>query len=99
MPILPLRPSLKSYRGGKANVQLKTAKANALAQRIADHINMLIANDPHEMQQYLFASIARDLGCSTDAVRSAISDGGYNGISIRVLGDDRRALARYVAVP
>jgi len=96
MPYLPLEPNLKRYRGGNQNLQLRNAQANALAQRIADHVNRLIACDPHEMQQYFFAQIALDLGCTTEAVRSAISDGGYNGITLRVSKDDRCALARYL---
>lgn len=95
MPVLPLVPHVSRYRGGKRDLQLKNAQANAVAQRVADHINRLIADDPHELQQYLFANIARDLGVSVDVVRAAISDGGYNGITIRVSADDRVALARY----
>ena len=45
MPTLPLRPQLQSYRGGKQALQLKNAEANALAQRIVDHVNGLIARD------------------------------------------------------
>ncbi|TIW97771.1 MAG: hypothetical protein E5V59_09275 [Mesorhizobium sp.] len=96
MPILPLRPNLQSYRGGKQNLQLKSTEANRLAQRIVDHVNRLIARDPHEMQQYFFASIALDLGCSTEAVRSAIPEGGYNGITLWISEEDRRALTRYL---
>jgi hypothetical protein len=95
MPTLPLRPHLKSYREGKANLQLKAAEENALAQRIADHVNRLIARDPHEIQQYFFAQIALDLGCTTEAVRSAIPAGGNNGITLRVSDEDRHTVANW----
>jgi hypothetical protein len=66
-----------------------------MAHRVAEHVNMLIANNPDAIQEHMFASIAHDLGLSTDQVRSAISDGGYNGITIRVTEDARRELVRY----
>ncbi|MBZ9925017.1 hypothetical protein [Mesorhizobium sp. BR1-1-4] len=95
MPILPLVPHVSRYRGGKRDLQLKNAQANALAQRVAEHVNKLIADDPRELQQYFFANIARDLGVSVEVVRGAISDGGHNGITIRIDAEDRIALARY----
>ncbi|MER8917691.1 hypothetical protein NKI32_28235 [Mesorhizobium sp. M0761] len=95
MAILPLVPHVKRYRGGKRDLQLKSADAIALARRVANHVNRLIANDPRELQQYFFANIAHDLGFKVEVVRSAISDGGYNGITIHVSPEDRIALARY----
>jgi hypothetical protein len=63
-----------------------------MARKVADHLNTLIANDPDETQQYMFANLAYDLGYSPEEVRSAISDGGYNGITFHISSDDRRAL-------
>ncbi|RWM94042.1 MAG: hypothetical protein EOR86_17805 [Mesorhizobium sp.] len=73
MPILPLVPHVRGYRGGKRDLQLKNAEVHMQARRIADHVNCLIANDPGELQQYFFTSIARDLGVSVEVVRAAIS--------------------------
>jgi hypothetical protein len=82
---LPVRPAFDDYRGSKENRLRKAAEFNSMAQRVADHVNSLAANDPHR-QQYMFASIARDLGLTTDQVRSALPDGGYNGITLSVRG-------------
>lgn len=67
-----------------------------MAQQIADHLNRKIAKNPAEIQQYMFASIANELGMPVDVVRSAISDGGHNGITLGVREDERQALARYL---
>jgi hypothetical protein len=95
MPNLPLKPNLKHYGGSKENLQRKNAESNKTAIKVAEHVNVLIANDPGEMQQYLFALLAIDLGLTADQVRAAISDGGHNGITIRITPADREALARY----
>jgi hypothetical protein len=95
MSKLPVMPHLKVYRGSKENLRRKAAQHNAIAQRVADHINALVANNPREIQQYMFATIARDLGLKTDQVRSAIYDGGYNGITFGVREAEREALVRY----
>jgi hypothetical protein len=66
-----------------------------MAQRVADHVNALIANDPSEYQQYTFGFIAIDLGLAREEVWRAISDGGHNGITVHVDEEARRQLARY----
>jgi hypothetical protein len=48
-----------------------------------------------QSQVYFFGSIAYDLGLTDEQVREAISDGGYNGITIRVRPKDRAAMDRY----
>jgi hypothetical protein len=97
MAILPLTARFKHYRGSKEALHRKSSEAAAVAQRVANHVNTLIANNPDETQQYFFGSIAHDLGLTTDQVRSAISDGGYNGITLRVSKEDRVALARFIS--
>lgn len=97
MPNLPLQPSLRNYRGSNEARRRKITEYNRVAHRVAEHVNRLIANDPKEIQQYFFASLAHDLGFDVDDVRSAISDGGYNGITFGVTEDDRKELARYLA--
>jgi hypothetical protein len=76
-------------------LQSKNAEANERARRIVDYVNHLIANNPEEQQQYLFAYIAMDLNVDVADVRSAIEAGGHNGISLRVTPEDRLALSRY----
>ena len=93
MPQLPVQPRFKSYLGSKENLRRKAAEHNAMAQRVADYVNSLAANNPNEIQQYTFSTIARDLGFTTDQVRSAIGDGGYNGITFGVRKAEREALA------
>jgi hypothetical protein len=95
MAILPLQPRLKSYRGAKENLRRKNNEYNAMARRVVDHVNTLIANDPRETQQYIYDYIAIDLGLSRDEVRDAIYGGGNNGITVGVTAQDRTALARY----
>lgn len=99
MPNLPLRPNLRDYRGQKEILRRRNDEYNRIAQRVADHVNRLVADDPDEIQQYFFGSIAIDLGLDVDDVRSAISNGGYNGITLRVTEDDRRAMAGYKSKP
>lgn len=95
MSHLPLRPSLKSYTGCKESLRRQNAERNATARRIVDHLNRLIANNPDEIQQYIFAYVASDLEVSVDEVRSAVPLGGYNGITLAVSSADRRALEPY----
>lgn len=95
MSQLPIRPRLKTYRAAKENLRRRTAEYNAMAMRVTDHLNREIANDPGEIQQYSFALLAIDLRLTTDQVRSAISNGGYNGITVGVTPQDREAMARY----
>lgn len=95
MSILPLTPHLKRYRGAKAALQRKNYEYNMMAHRVAEHLNMLIANNADDGQMYVFDTIAYDLGLTTDQVREAISDGGYHGITVGVRKEDRVALERY----
>ncbi|MGY2986482.1 putative lipoic acid-binding regulatory protein [Bradyrhizobium sp. USDA 4508] len=97
--MIPPIPHVKIYRGSKENLQRKNAQEVATAHRIAEHLFKLIANNPDEIQQYIFAVIAIDLGVTTDQVRSALSDGGYNGITLRIDEHDRRQVERYKSAP
>lgn len=99
MATIPLTPHLKSYRGAKQDLQRKTAEKNQRYHRIADYVNHLIANDPRPSQQYLFALIAAELKVDVQDVRFAISDGGYNGITLQIFDNDRPALERYKKQP
>ena len=89
MATLPLEPHLKHYRGAKENLQRKYAEENRIRMKVAEHVNRLIANDPEPQQQYLFGFIAADLGVTKDQVRDAISDGGYNGITLWITRGSR----------
>jgi len=75
---LPVVPRFKRYRGAKPNLQRKSAEEFRVAQRIAEHVNTEIANNPAELQQILFGFVAIELGVTTEQVRSALP-GGYNG--------------------
>lgn len=97
MAFLPFQPRLKQYRGAKETLKRKFAEENDARIKVAEHVNRLIANNTDEMQQYLFGSIAADLGVTKDQVRNAIGDGGHNGITLRVTERDREMLARYKA--
>lgn len=95
MSIFPLRAHQKVYRGAKEKLRREAAEVNAKRHRITEYVNSLAANDPREIQQYSFASIARELGVTDDDVRGAIGDGGYNGITFGVRDAEREALASY----
>lgn len=95
MPSLPLTPHLKRYGGSKESLRRKNTEYNLMAQRVADYINKQIAANPNEIQQYFFGDVAAKLGLSVDQVRDAISDGGYNGITIRVQDKDRVTLSLF----
>lgn len=98
MTDFPLRPIFKDYRGANPKRQRTIAKFNYDAQRIVDHLNTLIANNPREIQQHFFGYIAIDLSVSEDDVRSAVPGGGYNGITLRVTPADREALEPFKKV-
>ncbi|WP_145984257.1 hypothetical protein [Bradyrhizobium nitroreducens] len=92
---LPLQPRLDGYRGADPRKRREASEHNAMAQRIVDHLNTLIANDPDPMQQYHWYEIARDLGLSPEDVESAVMYGGHNGITVDVTDENRRAVAGY----
>jgi hypothetical protein len=95
MSQIPIMPALAEYRGSKDNLRRKAAEHNLMARRVVDHLNTLIANDPSDMQQFIFASVARDLGLTADEVQSAVRYGGHNGITVCVTDEDRKVLARF----
>ena len=89
MKQVPVKPRLKSVGGSRST------EHNTIAVRVVDHVNKLVANDPDENQQYDFENIARDLDLDKEQVRSAIANGGGNGITLRVRTEDRASLAPY----
>jgi hypothetical protein len=91
---LPVQPRFRRYRGAKENLKRKAAEQSRVAQRIADHVNTEIANNPAEVQQVIFGFVANKLGITTEQVRRALP-GGYNGWTFRVDENDRRGLERY----
>jgi hypothetical protein len=94
---LPVKPRRDSYCGSNAQRRRRAADFNDMAAKIANHVNAEIAKNPEEIQQYLFAMIANDLGLSENQVRSAIPSTGFNGATFRVSKEDRQALASYGA--
>ncbi|KYK44902.1 hypothetical protein A1D31_11840 [Bradyrhizobium liaoningense] len=92
---LPLQPRLKDYRGADPKKRRKVADHNAVAQRVVEHLNTLIANDQAAMQEYLWHEVARDLGLAVEDVEAAVMHGGHNGITVGVTEEERRAIARY----
>lgn len=93
---IPIRPQFKAYRGAKPDLQRKAAERNAKAQMIADYLNRRMAVNPAEVQQYLFAEIGWEVDASAEEVRSAIGDGGSNGITLGVRREGRQALEEYL---
>ena len=96
MPLLPLRPHLKVYHGPNACTEQKVDAHNILAQRIAEYVNTLVANDPRPIQSYTFAKIAADLGLTKIQVRSAVLGGVANGLMFSVTSAQRQWLSGYV---
>ena len=90
MSLLPLRPHLKVYRGPNACTRQKVAAHNILAQRIAEHVNTLVANDPRPIQNYTFAKIAADLGLTKVQVRSAVSGSVHDRLTFSVTNAHRQ---------
>ncbi len=93
MTSLPITPRIKHYRGAKPHLAAKMNERNGLAHRVAEHMNRIIAGDPAEVQQLLFATIANDLGVSKEEVRSSVNEGGSNGVTLRVTPEQRALLA------
>ncbi|GMO10556.1 hypothetical protein BwSH20_73920 [Bradyrhizobium ottawaense] len=89
------KTQILQWREPKVAAQKKRVY-NAVAHRAANHLNTQIANNESDTQQYMFANIAYDIGASTDDVRSALSNGGYNGVTFMgISAEERTALARY----
>ncbi|WP_271519421.1 hypothetical protein [Bradyrhizobium sp. CCBAU 53380] len=93
---IPVEPKLRYYMGASPKLKRENRDYNDVARRAAYHLNTLIANNESDTQQYMFANIARDIGASTDDVRSALSNGGYDGITFtNISAEERKALAPY----
>ena len=92
---LPLTPRLKQYSGNDPEKRRKAAERNAMAQRVVDHLNRLIAANPSETQSYAWAFVARDLKLTAEQVESSVAYGGNNGITIKIGPEDRPGLDRY----
>lgn len=90
MSRFPVRPKLKQYRGSNEKLERKNRDYNAMAHKVAAHLNGLVANNPNATQQYMFADIAYTLGYSAEEVRSAVSNGEYNGITFQDISDEER---------
>jgi len=95
MTVLPLQPRLDPYRGSNETRRRKAAEKNALARRVVDYLNTLIANNDADIQQYLYCDIAHDLSLDVEDVIPAVKYGGDNGITVGVTEEGRRAIARY----
>jgi hypothetical protein len=93
--MIPIQPHFMSYEGANPRRCQDAARRNKTAQRVADYVNRKLANDPSEIQQFMFGFIAADVGIDVDDVRAAISNGGHNGITLRITEAGRFALAQY----
>jgi hypothetical protein len=92
MTQLPLQARLQNIRGSTERARRRVIDHNAMARRVVDHLNRLIANNPERNQQYFWADIARELSLSPEEVERAVMYGGHNGITIAVSDEDRTAL-------
>ena len=88
----PLYPRINRYSGKDLTKRRKAIEHNAMAERVVDHLNRLIANDPAETQGYIWGFVAHDLKLTLDQVTSAVVDGGSNGITLEVRPEDRAGL-------
>lgn len=95
MSQVPIQGRYKEYRGANAAMRERVAAHNRMVDRVVAHLNAQIANDPAEQQQYLYGFVALDLGLTKEQISSAVMYGGSNGISLRVLPEDRLAMERY----
>jgi hypothetical protein len=95
MTMLPVAPRLDGYTGNDERRRRRAAQHNAMAQRVADHINDRCANDPSEIQQYSYALIAHELRLTEGQVRAAVPYGDHNRITFHIGEDERRKLASY----
>ena len=90
-----MAPRLDGYTGNDERRRRRAAQQNAMAQRVADHINSRCANDPREIQQYSYALIAHELRLTEEQIRAAVSCGSHNRITFHIGDDDRQKLAPY----
>jgi hypothetical protein len=89
---LPIQPQFRKYGGSNATKQRARDDFNRLAVRIAEHCNRKLANDPAAIQTIYFASVAIEMRVDEKHVWEAISDGGGNGIFVRITPAHREAL-------
>jgi len=90
---LPFQARLDSMRGVAPHFRKDFIHGKEKLER---HLNRLIANNPNDVQQYVFASLAADTGLAPDFVRRCVSPGDSNGITLRVSAEDRKSLAHYL---
>lgn len=88
MARIPLQARIKNVTGSTDRARRKVIDDNALAERVIEHLHRLIARNPEQEQQYLWADIARELSLSSDEVGQAVMYGGHHGI--RVVVTERR---------
>jgi hypothetical protein len=84
MTVAPLRAKRKHYYGRDHAKQQRVVEQNRNIDRIERHANQLLADCPQEYEwlQLLFGEIANNLSVDVRLVREALSDGGYNGITV-----------------
>ena len=71
------------YRGSKDNLRRRAADANRLIKQVEDYVNAQGKIDPEPFHQYIYASIAHELGLDPNEVRRlCMVDGGHNGFTV-----------------
>lgn len=70
---------------------------NGQMDRIADHVNRLVLEDPSDFQRFLFGFIAIDLKVDVELVKEALGPAD-SGILLRVTAADREAIRQHLAV-
>jgi hypothetical protein len=94
MIIPPLRPRLKSYAGNDATKRRAVNEENVRRHQIAEYLNLKIAADPEEYQQFKFDNVAIEMELTFDDVMFAIEGGGGTGLTVQVTPEARLALER-----
>ena len=81
----PIKITLRPYRGRKETLRQKWLQKLELAHVVEAHINDTVRNSPNQTIVLNYATIAADLGQSTETIRDLLFDidGGYTGITIQ----------------
>jgi hypothetical protein len=84
MKVFPIHVPRSRYRGGKPSLRQKASDYNRDAERLEKYLNDRIQASPSSVQQYIYGSIAPDVGLPLERVQEILFgvDCGHNGLTV-----------------
>jgi hypothetical protein len=89
MKVFPIHVPRSLYRGSKQSLRQKAADYNRDAAHLEKYLNDRIQASPSPIQQYIYGSIAPDVGLPLERVREILFgvDSGHNGLTVAKTAD------------